>query len=194
MPKCHPFLGGGSPFSLEGVPHPTRWEGVPQFQDGSTPISGWRVPSAGWVPPSPRQSGWMGSPHWWIEWGTPPRVERGTPRQTGWDYPHPVGQDKGTPPVNRQTCENITSRHPSDAGGNELVNKLLVADVQDEDSQLSRIIEVVTTVYDHQNFLTKGFLSKIPGIQYQHIVSTIIRTSSPRDSSPRYQESSINTL
>ena len=51
------------------------------------------------------------------------------------------------------------------------LNKLFVADVPDEDSQLSKIIEVVTTVYDHQNFLTKGFLSKISGIQYQHIVS-----------------------
>ena len=68
-------------------------------------------------------------------WGYPPSQVRmgGTPySDPGREYPPsgpgkgvpPVGKDGGTPPPEVEqthTCENITSRHPSDAGSNKLV-------------------------------------------------------------------------
>ena len=56
-------------------------------------------------------------------------------------------------------CKSTSRSTRSDRIAYREKTVLFVADVPDEDQQLSRIIDVVTSAYDHQNFLTKGFLS-----------------------------------
>ena len=141
-PTHHPDLvGGGTPGiptpTIQtwsgGLPHPDlAWGGTlgtpqtgmeyPPTWDGVLPLDlGWGTPhlDLGWVPPyldlgwgTPLPRPGMGYPPYLdLRWGTPlPRPEMGyLPTQT-WDWvppPHKCGQ-----------TENITSRHPLDAGGN----------------------------------------------------------------------------
>ena len=100
---------GGIPFQIWGVPHlrsgggtlgtplPRPWDGVPPYLD------------LGWGTPLPRPE--MGYPPYPdLRWGTPlPRPEMGNP----------------PPPRKCGQSENITSRHPSDAGGNDATASFL---------------------------------------------------------------------
>ena len=135
-------LDGGTPIQFcqhpgeGGVPYLTDWVGYPILPDegGGLPPSSW----LGVVPPSFLMGGtpscWQGGTPIWPMGGTPcdwwrvtsPPVGTGcgvlpiqnvTP-QSGLDggIPHPDWI--GVPPV-RDSRENITSRHPSDANGNK---------------------------------------------------------------------------
>ena len=129
---------GGTPSSLgqwvpiqswmrEGVPHPVLDGGVPHpVLDGGgvgTPSSfGWGYsshPDLGWE--YPRLDLGLGTPpHPDLGWVPPLSAGWGTPLSAGWGTPPPkVGQT--------HTCENVTSRHPSDAGGKKRKPLLIVS-------------------------------------------------------------------
>ena len=111
-----PGQGGGTPSSpgLGGVPHADLNGG------GGTPSSpGWGgTPSSTNRGDTPSSFGW-GLPHPDLGRGYPPCPD------LGMGYPPPTRPDLGwgTPSHKcgrTDTCENITSSHPSDAGGNKV--------------------------------------------------------------------------
>ncbi len=51
-------------------------------------------------------------------------------------------------------------------------------DHQDEDG-LDKIIEQTIEAFDRQNFLTKGFLAKVPEMQYNFLVRNLSYTQTP---------------
>ena len=107
-------LSGGYPIQTwsGGTPHhpdlrwgtPQTWDGVPPYLD-----LGWGTPhlDLGWDTPLPRPG--MGYPLPDLGWGTPYLDLR-------WDTPLPR-PEKEYPPCKYGQSENITSHHPSDAGG-----------------------------------------------------------------------------
>ena len=105
VPRCSPsWVGGGFPQSCLG------WGGVPTTWDWGTSLSGTGYP--------PRKG------HGTWDWGTPGKGhgtrDRGTPQKglsiMGWSTPFRW--------TDRQT-ENITFRHPVDAGANKPVDTLV---------------------------------------------------------------------
>ena len=100
----HPVLprGGTTILTWLGYPPVDQIEVcIPPLQpDGVPPLSaGWGTPSIGQMG-VPMLISWMGVPPPLARWGYPPPSD-------GWGYPLPLLTG---------SCENITSRHPSDAG------------------------------------------------------------------------------
>ena len=117
-----PGQGGTPSRAGQGVPHP-RYRGYPiQTWSGGTPGTpptgmgyplqpemGYPRPGMGYPLPRPR----MGCPPIWTWDGVPPYLD------LGWGTPLPR-PEMGYPPCKCGQTENITSRHPSDAGGKKL--------------------------------------------------------------------------
>ena len=92
---------------------------------GGTPHPGPRSGLGGGIPSSKVRTGGTPIQSWQM-------VLWGTPYQEGWGIPHQP--DGGTPPPKVEqthTCENITSRHPSDAGGKNPDNESLTYHIQE---------------------------------------------------------------
>ena len=80
----------------------------PHHQDGYIPP----LPSAGWrYSRSIRKDGVACNQEWWGY--PPPHQPDGVPPLAEWGTLPPPSEQK-------DSCENITSRHPSDSGGNEI--------------------------------------------------------------------------
>ena len=47
------------------------------------------------------------------------------------------------------------------------------SDVTNDEAELDSVIEQTINAFDKQNFITRGFLTKVPQMQYQFLVSTI---------------------
>ena len=122
-------MGRGGTLERGGNPSQV-WVGTPSqvrvgthLRSGEYPISGLGVPHLRY-PPWP-DMGWGTPPPWPdLGWGTPPQPDLGWVPPTSlarpWmEYPY-LDLGWGTsPPRKCEQTENITSRHPSDVGGNE---------------------------------------------------------------------------
>ena len=69
----------------------------------------------------------------------------------------------------KQDCESVESlfnsiRHPADA--------LDIALAKADDENLSKLIDQTIEAFDKQNFLTRGFLAKLPDYQHRFLVRT----------------------
>ena len=113
-----PWVPPPSSRSGRWVLYPDLVRGVPP-EIGYPPDLGWGTPqNLGWgIPPRP----WMGYPLPRHGMGYPPDLRWGTPHphlDLGWGNPLPR-PDMGSPfPRKCGQTENITSRHPSNTGGN----------------------------------------------------------------------------
>ena len=107
------WTGGVTPSSYgRGKPHPVLAGGTSSSPgQGGTPIQTWDG-----VPPCP-DLGYPSCPD--LGWGTPQSRRMGYPPRLGIGYPFPHQLD-GVPPLKVEqthTCENITSRRTTYAGG-----------------------------------------------------------------------------
>ena len=103
---------GGTPSSPGwGVPHPVLGQGVPPSRPGMGYLPTPSRPGMGY----PLSARW-GTPHPYLVWGTPSQEGWGTPLPVSWmGYPPPLPKVEQT-----HTCENITSRRTTYAGGNNI--------------------------------------------------------------------------